>query len=271
MRTTLLAVLVAGAGISAAAFALRTSSEARAAGSEQVRVGNATNVRDLAQLMKDPEYREVKRAEIRSKLAESGVVLAKDLGLTTAQLRQLVELETEFQMGVLDSLVPSGPGKRPDPVAVQATVAKQRQLRSKMDAGIVAVLGAEKALQFRDYVKSQPARRQVNQLQASLQLAGYPMTAEQSQSLIAVVAAEQERHKSEITESRVQLKNGAGANQTLQAIRAADLERDVQENARIVQGATPILSPPQLSALQTMLAEDIRRDRLHQQAHTSTR
>jgi hypothetical protein len=96
------------------------------------------------------------------------------------------------------------------------------------------------------------------------------MTAEQSKSLIAAIAAEQERRNNEIADFRAQLKNGAGANQTLNAIRSAELEIDVQENARIVQAATPVLSAPQLSSLQTMLADDIARSRLHLQAHTST-
>jgi hypothetical protein len=147
VRSSMVVVWVAGAGIAAATLVLRT--EVRAAGSEPVILG------DMSQLMKDPAYREAKRADIRSHLAESGVELAQDLDLTTSQLNQLVDLETEFQMGVLDSFVPSGPGKRPDPVASQASVAKQRALRSKLDADIVAALGAEKAQQFRDYVKSQ--------------------------------------------------------------------------------------------------------------------
>jgi hypothetical protein len=130
-------------------------------------------------------------------------------------------------------------------------------------------LGAGKAQQFSDYVKSQPARRQVKQLQASLVVEGSPMTAEQSKSLIATIAAEQDRRNTEIADFQAQLKSGAGANQTLNTIRSAELEIDVQENARIVQAATPILSPPQLSSLQTMLADDIARSRLHLQAHPS--
>jgi len=262
MRTTLLIVLVAGAGIAAAALVLRT--EVCAAGSEPVRLG------DMSQLMKDPEYRELKRAEISSKLAESDADVANELGLTTSQLRQLIDLETKFQMGVLDSFVPSGPGHPTDHATAQAVVAKQKELRSQLDAGIVALLGAGKAQQFSDYVKSQPARRQVKQLQASLMVEGSPMTAEQQKSLIASIAAEQVRRNSEVAAYQAQLKNGSGANMTLAAIRSAELDIDEQESARIVQDATPVLSPPQLSSLQTMLADDIARSRLHLQAHTST-
>jgi hypothetical protein len=148
MRTTLLIVFVAAAGIAAATIALRTSSEARAAGSEPVRLG------DMSQLMKDPEYRELKRSEISSTLAESGADVANELGLTPSQLRQLIDLETNFQMGVLDSFVPSGPGHPPDHATAQAVVAKQKELRSQLDAGVVALLGAGKAQQFSDSVKS---------------------------------------------------------------------------------------------------------------------
>ncbi len=124
--------------------------------------------------------------------------------------------------------------KRPDPAATQASVARQRDLRNELDADIVGALGPEKAQQFGDYVKSQPARQQLNQFQASVRLAEHPMTADQSKSLIAVVAAEQERLKSETAAFHLQLKNGGAANQTLATINAADLERDFQENARIV-------------------------------------
>lgn len=266
MRSSTAVVFVAGAGIAAAALALCTPPEARAAGSEQVR-----KLGDMSQLMKDPEYREQKRAEIRSRLTESGADVANELGLTSSQLHQLIDLETEFQMGMLDSFAPSGPGSPPDPAAAKATVAKQQELRSKLDTDIIALLGTEKAQQLRDYVKSQPARRQVEQLQASLQLQGYPLTVEQSHSLIASIAAEQERRNSELADFHAQLQNGAGANQTLDAVLAAELEIDVRENARIVQAATPALSAEQLSSLQKMLADAIAARRHHLQAHASTR
>jgi hypothetical protein len=255
---------VASAGIATAATALRTSSEARAAGSEPIRFG------DMSQLMKDPAYREQKRAEISSKLAESGAEVADELGLTTSQLRQLIDLETNFQMGVLDSFVPSGPGHPPDHEAALASVEKQRELKNKLDADIVALLGAEKAQQFKTYVKSQPARRQVKQLQASLVVEGSPMTAEQQKSLIAKIAAEQENRDSEVAAYQAQLRNGGGANRTWQEIRSGEVDIDEQANARIVYAATTVLSPPQLSSLQKMLADDIARSRLHLQAHTST-
>lgn len=105
MRSSRVIVLAAGAGIAAATLVWRT--EVRAAGSEQVRLG------DMSQLMKDPAYRELKRAEISSKLAESAADVANELGLTTSELRQLIDLETNFQMGVLDSFIPSSPGHPP--------------------------------------------------------------------------------------------------------------------------------------------------------------
>lgn len=94
------------------------------------------------------------------------------------------------------------------------------------------------------------------------------MTAEQQRSLITSIAAEQVRRDSEVAAYQAHLKN-SGANMTLAAIRSAELEIDEQESARIVQDATPVLSPPQLSTLQKMLADDIGRKRLHLQAHTS--
>lgn len=110
---------------------------------------------------------------------------------------------------------------------------------------------------------------QVKQVQASLVAEGCPMTAEQQKSLITSIAAEQVRRDSEVAAYQAHLKNGSGANMTLAAIRSAELEIDEQESARIVQDATPVLSPPQLSSLQKMLADDIGRNRLHLQAHTS--
>ena len=106
MRSTLLIVFVAGAGIAAAPIALRTSSVVRAADTVQGPVGNITNLRDMSQLMKDPEYREQKRTEISSQLAESGAEVANEVGLTTSQLRELIDLETGYHMGVLDTFVP---------------------------------------------------------------------------------------------------------------------------------------------------------------------
>jgi hypothetical protein len=103
MRTTLLVAFVAGAGIAAAPIALRTSSVARAADTVQGPIGSFTNVRDMNQLMKDPQYREQKRAEISSQLTESGAEVANEVGLATSQLRQLIDLETDYQIGILNT------------------------------------------------------------------------------------------------------------------------------------------------------------------------
>jgi hypothetical protein len=63
----------------------------------------------------------------------------------------------------------------------------------------------------------------------------------------------------------------AGISAAAIALRTSSVARaDEQANARIVQTATPVLSPAQLSSLQKMLAEPIARGRLHLQAHTST-
>jgi hypothetical protein len=265
MRTAILVVFVASVGIAAPAFSFSASTQAASASSAPVLI-----LGDMSQLMKDPAYREAKRAEISSKLAESGADVADEVGLTTSQLRQLIDLETNFQMGVFDSFIPASLGHPPDHAAAQASVEKQRELKAKLDADVLALLGAEKAQLFKTYVKSQPARRQVKQLQASLVLEGSAMNAEQQESLIVTMAAEQERRDSEVAAYRAQLKNGAEANMTSFDMLSAELDIDEQADARIVQGATPVLSPPQLSSLQKMLTDDIGRRRLHLQAHAST-
>jgi len=267
MRTLLFTCTAIAALLCSAVTAAQSGQQedARAARSEPAVKSNITNVQDLSQLMKDPEYREAKRAEIHSGYAKSAGDVANGLGLTTSQLSQLVDLETERQMGILDSLAPAlRPGTRPDPAAGRASAAKQQEVRSKFDADIVALLGAGKAQEFGDYEKSKPI---VNQLQASLKVAGYPMTVEQWKSLIGTIAAEEGRHNSELADFEAQLRDGAIAYQTAYEMLSAKVEIDVQENARIVQAATPVLSPPQLSSLQKMLADNIARHRLHLQAH----
>ena len=267
MRTTLLIVFVAGAGIAAAAIALRTSSEVRAADSS----APTPIFGDMSQLMKDPVYREQKRAEISAKLAETGDEVASEVGLTTSQLRQLIDLETNFQIGVFDTFVPAPAlGRRMDPAKSRAAVEQQKELRSELDTEIVTLLGIEKAQKLKDYVKSQPARRQVKQLQVSLVAEGSPMTADQQRSLIATMTSEQERRDSEVAAYHAKLKNDGRTNKTVFDTISGELDIDEQANARIVRAATPVLSPAQLSSLQKMLAEPISRSRLHLQAHTST-
>ena len=266
MRSRVVVVLVAGAAIAAAAPVLRAQSAVHAASSSAPHVV----LGDMSQLMKDPEYRMRKRAEISAGLAESGADVASELGLTPSELRQLIDLETNFQMGVFDTFIPSHlGGPRPDPAAGRAAVEQQKELRTELHAEIIALLGASKAQQLDDYVKSQPARQQVKQLQASLLLDGTAMNADQQRSLIATISTEQERGSREVAAYRAQSKNGAAANKTFYETLSDELEIDVQTNARIVQAATPVLSPPQVSSLQTMLADPIAKRRLHMQAHMS--
>ncbi|HTV78032.1 MAG TPA: hypothetical protein VMF03_07225 [Steroidobacteraceae bacterium] len=224
----------------------------------------------MSQLMKDPEYREQKRTEISCKLAESGPDIASEVGLTTSQLHQLIDLETNYQIGILDTFAPASPwGQRPDPATGHAIVAEQRELKSQLDSEVIALLGTEKAQLFEAYVKAQSARRQVNALQASLVVEGSPMTPEQQKSLIATITTEQARRDSALADYRVQVKNGAVANKAVMAVLSGELDIDEQANTRIVQAATPVLSPAQLGSLQKMLAEPIARNRLHLQAHAS--
>lgn len=172
-------------------------------------------------------------------------------------------------MSVYDSFVPASPGHPPERAASQAAVAKQRELKGELDADVAGFLGPEKTQLFRNYVKSQPARRQVKQLQASLVVDGSPMTAEQQKSLIATITTEQERRDSEVAVYHAQLKTGGQANKTLYATVSGELDIDEQANARILQAAMPVLSPLQLSSLQKMLAEPVVKRRLHLQAHST--
>jgi hypothetical protein len=76
-----------------------------------------------------------------------------------------------------------------DPVGRQAI---QDAARAQRDADIEALLGPEKAAEFQSFEKSIPARMQVNRIGESLAASNLPLSAEQRNSLIAVVAAEQQ-------------------------------------------------------------------------------
>jgi hypothetical protein len=75
-----------------------------------------------------------------------------------------------------------------DPVGRQAI---QDAARAQRDADIEALLGPEKAAEFQSFEKSIPARMQVNRIGESLAASNVPLSADQRDSLIVAVAAEQ--------------------------------------------------------------------------------
>ena len=107
------------------------------------------------------------------------------LGLDTATADKLFDLLADSQMEASND----SRGYYGDRLGMQSLDAAAQTQR---DASIEALLGPDKAAEFQSFEKSIPARMQVGRIGEGMAAANVPLSDTQRNSLIAVVASEQE-------------------------------------------------------------------------------
>ncbi|MDE3084689.1 MAG: hypothetical protein KGJ37_05655 [Verrucomicrobiota bacterium] len=155
---------------------------------DQRQRGPGNRLNNFTALMNNPEFVKLLNARQKGALDSSYAGLFKQLGLTPAQLDQFKNLLVEKQSAARDVLTAAreqGLDFRTDRDAVKQLL---DQANAEIDNNIRSTLGDSAYAQYKNYEQTLPQRNIVNQLQQSLSYTSAPLTDDQANQLIQILA-----------------------------------------------------------------------------------
>ncbi len=197
-------------------------------------------------MMDKPEIQKLMAVTQRAALDSRYATLFKNLNLTPAQLEQFKNLLVEKQTAVTDALAAAreqGINPRTDPEDFQKLVA---DAQAESDASIKATLGDAAYAQYQQYQQTLPQRNVVNQLAQSLSYTSTPLTSDQTEQMVRILAASTPPSTSNGASTRATVASAFGVGF------GGAFNTPISNNA-ITQSAT-VLAPPQVQALQQLQA-----------------
>jgi RNA polymerase sigma factor (sigma-70 family) len=194
----------------------------------------------LAKMMSDPALKEYLRQAQMEKMRSMYADLFKELKLTPEQSDQFLQLLNDYATKSMARLTAPGQATA-EPAAADA--------RQELGMQLQALLGDPGLSRFKEYSAEIPARTTISLLNA--QLGDTSLSAEQSARLLQTVKAEPYDLTQGIT--------GAPDKAFLGSQTDIDnfLQQVAQSNQRIIQQAGSFLTPDQVAALNTLLANAI--------------
>jgi hypothetical protein len=220
------------------------------------------NERDM---LKDPDYRKARLAQIRLQLPERYPGLAEDLSLSPEQLDRLFDLlaENQLEMNTNTTLV-RGPNGQIDQTQMQEVQRRQQELRTKQDAALGALLGDARMDKWQEYQQTQASRQRVAQLGRTLDAMGMPLTSAQRRPLADAMAAEQARQLQDQQDMMRELRAASPQGQNSQMdpqIRARmqeeNFRRQADSNRRLLDVAAAHLNARQLELFRAQLESQL--------------
>lgn len=211
------------------------------------RGGNRTNMAgNFIALLDKPEIQKLMAIQQRAGLDARFATLFKNLNLSPAQLEQFKNLLVEKQAAMTDALAAAraqGINPRTDPEDFQQLIT---DAQAEADRSIKATLGDASYARYQQYQQTLPQRNVVNQLSQSLSYTNTPLTADQTEQMVSILAAN----------------TPAATNSTANNLRATVTtafgiggpgQTSPVTNDAITQAAT-VLAPAQVTALQQLQA-----------------
>ncbi len=197
-------------------------------------------------LLDNPEFQKLATVQQRAALDQRYAALFRGLKLTPEQLDQFKNLLVEKRTAVADVMAAArdqGLNGRENRDELRALV---QNAQSEVDANIRSLLGDAGYQQYQNFEKTQSQRAVVSQLEQRLSYSGQPLSAEQSEQLVQVLATNpsdqprtQRAPEVRTPAGRIGFAGGGGTPISDQAV---------------AQAAT-VLSAPQVQALQQIQQE----------------
>jgi hypothetical protein len=210
------------------------------------RGGNRNNMANTFLAMMDkPEIQKLMAIQQKAALDARYATLFKNLNLSPAQLEQFKNLLVEKQAAMTDALAAAraqGINPRTDPDDFQKLVSSAQ---ADADANIKSNLGDAAYAQYQQYQQTLPQRNVVNQLAQSLSYTSTPLTPDQTEQMVSLLAANTPASNNSATNNiraNVATGFGFGGGQTSPVT-----------NDAITQ-ASSVLAPAQVTALQQLQA-----------------
>ena len=199
----------------------------------------------FGELAGNPDFQRLLALQMKGRLSQTYGPLFKALNLTPDQLAQFQSLLADKQQSLMDVMQAAreqGINPRADPTGFQALV---NQAISQVDQSIQQALGDAGYQQYQQYQQTLPERNTVNNLQTQLSYTQTPLTEDQANAMIALLAQNQPQRAGSGTAGT---DSGGDAGPSPFALMNGGGNAKITD-ATITQ-ASSVLSAPQVSALE---------------------
>lgn len=240
---------------SQAATAIPTNQPAPAVAKSPPAMDSRSMMDDLQkqqrELMKDPEYRKARIAQMRTSLAGNNTGMAEELGLTQAEVDKMLDVLAEHDLNNNADLM--FVTDTSDPAVMQEMMRKQQESQRQRDEKVAALLGPAKAAQWQQYQRDAPTRARVSTINRMLVQSNQPLTAAQQKTLAATLATEMRS----VNDEMVALTRGINMADLAARARVEETARKLQDESsqRILVAAAPILTAGQLSVVRAQFEQ----------------
>lgn len=211
----------------------------------------AANANPLAAMFDNPQGQEMVRTMMRTVMARMYPDLAEAMDFTPEEASRFLDLLAEQQGSLGTESIAMLGGGMGDPAAMQETQRKLLAQQEANEAKLAAMLGS-KYPRWEEYQSTAAARQQVNQISASLNAAGHPLSEAQSKALVAALATETAQAQRDEREwSRT------GALQSKNMV-AESVQRAGEAQMRMVDAAAPHLNAEQLALYRREVEQQVK-------------
>jgi hypothetical protein len=210
-------------------------------------------------LSTNPEFQRLLALQMKSRLSATYGPLFKSLNLTPDQLTQFQSLLADKQQALMDTLQAArdqGINPRTDPDGFKTLV---NQSVSQIDTSIQAALGDAGFQQYQQYQQTLPERNTVNSLQQQLSYTQTPLTDDEANQMIQLLADNQPQKAGSGTSGTT---NGGDSGPGLMSLLNGGGTAKV--TAEAITAASGVLSAPQVSALQQIQSEQQAQQQMQQ-------
>ncbi len=209
------------------------------------------NERDM---LKDPEYRKARLAQIRLSLPQTYPGLAEALGLSPQEADKLFDLLAKNQMEMQANTPPIVNGQS-DQQAVREMDRVRQDAQQRLNDSLLATLGDSRYRQWQDYQETRPGRQRAVQLSRTMEAIGEPMSDAQMRPLTTALVAEQKRQRDDM-QAMVHDVSQFGQ-PSAEKMQEESFKRQAESNRRVIEAATPYLSARQLGTLKETLDQQL--------------
>jgi hypothetical protein len=201
----------------------------------------------FANLASNPEFQKLMAIEMKGRLSQTYGSLFKSLNLNPDQLAQFQSLLADKQQAMVDVMQAAreqGINPRTDPDGFKTLM---NQAIAQTDQSIQQALGDAGFQQYQQYQQTLPERNVVNSLQQSLSYTQTPLTEDQANQVIALLAQNQPQRAGNGTAGITNGGEAAGGPGIMSLLNGGGTARVTSD---ALTQAAGVLSAPQVSALQ---------------------
>jgi hypothetical protein len=213
----------------------------------------------FGQLAANPEFQRLLALQMKSRISATYGPLFKSLNLTPDQLAQFQSLLADKQQALMDTLQAArdqGINPRTDPDGFKTLV---NQAVSQVDTSIQQTLGDAAYQQYQQYQQTLPERNTVNSLQQQLSYTQTPLTDDEANQMVALLAQNQPQRAGSGTSGTT---SGGDPGPSLMSLVNGGGTAKVTPEA--ISAASGVLSAPQVSVLQQIQAEQQAQQQMQQ-------